>query len=72
MNLCSSGTKVWGESRALEGPLKCPQKVLQGFKTETKELLGRTEEKSTVFFWQGVIDLPLQANDFLQKGNRKN
>ena len=46
------------------------QKALLGFETETRELLGGTEENSVSR--RGVIDLPSrQINDFLQKGKRK-
>ena len=46
------------------------QKALLGFETETRELLGGTEENSVSP--QGVIDLPSrQINDFSQKGNIK-
>ena len=47
------------------------QKALQGSESETRELLGGTEENSVTR--QGVIDLPpRQINDFVQNGNRKN
>ena len=46
------------------------QKALQKCETETRELLGGTEEK--VFSRQGVIDLPGgQINDFFAKRKQK-
>ena len=41
--LCGSGSKARGDLRALECQLK---KALQGSETQTRELLGRKEEKS--------------------------
>ena len=55
------------------GPLKgtvSAQKVLEGSKTETRELLGGTKEKS--FPRRGVIDLPSeQFNAISQKRKQK-
>ena len=54
--------------RASRGPEKgavSAQKALRGSETETRELLGGTEENS-------VSPMPGgQINDFLPKGNRK-
>ena len=53
--LCSSGSNARGS---------------RGSETETRELLGGTEENSVS--QTGVIDLPSrQINEFSQKGNRK-
>ena len=58
---------------ASRGPLKdavSAQKALQGSETETRELLGGTEEES--FPDEGVIDLPSrQINDFQKNRNTK-
>ena len=46
------------------------QKALQGSETETRELLGGTEENSVSP--RGVIDLPSrQINEFSQKKTEK-
>ena len=65
--LCSSGSNVRGESRALEGyrdSSKSPSTVQNG-----EELLGGTEERGKKFSRRGVIDLPTrQINIFFLSG----
>ena len=65
--LCSSGSNVRGESRALEGyrdSSKSPSTVQNG-----EELLGGTEERGKKFPRRGVIDLPTrQINIFFLSG----
>ena len=60
---------------ASQWPLKgvmSVQKALQGSETETRELLGGTEENTSVPPKRGQ-SAPMQINDFSQKGgNRKN
>ena len=56
--LCSSGSNARGESRPEKGAVSA-QKALQGSETETRELLGGTEENSVSPM---MVRFALQAN----------
>ena len=54
MYLCSSGSNAQDKLRPFKGTVSV-QKALQGSKTETRELLGGTEDNSVSR--KGVIDV---------------